>query len=529
MSIKIKKSFRAEFLPDENLTVDTVQSICSAAGLTVRPGNFFSGPVKFYDTFDWRLYSQNYELARIDSHYRLRRRDTGEVAADFPWRRQTRLTFARDLCQPELQQQLSDLIANRALLEQATAHLEMQQLEIAVPGGGRTPARLELTLQTVSAKRRSGVPPFFRIVRLEQRDGGRREFARVVAILQNCCGEPLATPLSPLAATAEAMGLTPGFYSTRITTPLQPEMSARTAAIQLSRDIVKVMRQNEPGLLADTDTEFLHDYRVSVRRLRSLLTQLREIFPEKPLTFFRGEFAVVGQLTNHLRDCDVLLENRTGYENMLPPSLNRGLVPFFNNIAAVRRKEHRRLVEYLHSAHYQTVCQEWDKFLDRLPNFPVTPTSEMSVGELSGKLILKRFRRVLRRGAAITAMSSDAEMHQLRIACKKLRYLLEFFAPLHADQLAEMIEQLKKMQSNLGDFNDLAVQIAKLDVRIRRASPHRRNSLLTAAAVGGLIAMLAEQKYRLRSEFDGVFAAFSSRANLRRYEERFGGEPAETN
>ena len=206
---------------------------------------------------------------------------------------------------------------------------------------------------------------------------------------------------------------------------------------------------------------------------------------------------------------------------MLPASLARGLLPFFNNIAAARRKEHRRLVEYLHGDHYQAVSREWADFLSHIAEQPTSESADQPIGELSGKLILKRFRRILKSGSAITSTSHDDELHQLRIACKKLRYLLEFFAPLHADQLNGFIDQLKRIQSNLGDFNDLAVQIERLDSRIRRSVPHHRNTLLTAAAVGGLIAMLAEQKFRLRSEFNTVFAAFSSRANIRAYEERF--------
>ena len=130
----------------------------------------------------------------------------------------------------------------------------------------------------------------------------------MLTLLKGCCGNPLSAPISPLTTLAEALNLSPGSYSTRITVALTPEMSAREAAVKLSGDIFAVMRLNEPGLLADTDTEFLHDYRVSVRRLRSLLSQLKDLFPAKTMDYFRGEFAVIGRLTNHLRDCDVLLE-----------------------------------------------------------------------------------------------------------------------------------------------------------------------------------------------------------------------------
>ena len=52
----------------------------------------------------------------------------------------------------------------------------------------------------------------------------------------------------------------------------------------------------------------------------------------------------------------------------------------------------------------------------------------VTVGEAAQLLIGKRYRGVVRRGRGITSASSDESLHALRIRCKQLRYLLEFFA-----------------------------------------------------------------------------------------------------
>ena len=58
---------------------------------------------------------------------------------------------------------------------------------------------------------------------------------------------------------------------------------------------------------------------------------------------------------------------------------------------------------------------------------------------------------------------TDEDLHNLRIDCKKLRYLLEFFTSLFPKtQMKLLIKQLKQLQDNLGDFNDLSVQQARL-------------------------------------------------------------------
>ena len=48
--------------------------------------------------------------------------------------------------------------------------------------------------------------------------------------------------------------------------------------------------KNKPGILADHDTEFLHDFRVACRRTRSALTQLKGILPASVAAPFNAEF-----------------------------------------------------------------------------------------------------------------------------------------------------------------------------------------------------------------------------------------------
>ena len=44
-------------------------------------------------------------------------------------------------------------------------------------------------------------------------------------------------------------------------------------------EFLSAMRDNLPGLLDDVDTEFLHDFRVAVRRTRSTLKLGRPVLP----------------------------------------------------------------------------------------------------------------------------------------------------------------------------------------------------------------------------------------------------------
>ena len=94
----------------------------------------------------------------------------------------------------------------------------------------------------------------------------------------------------------------------------------------------------------------------------------------------------------------------------------------------------------------------------------------------------------------------------MRIDAKKLRYLLEFFASLYPPkELAGLIRELKKLQDNLGEFNDLSVQQAHL---IQIASELPLEDAATAKALvatGALVERLAQEQDRVRSEFAAEF------------------------
>ena len=98
---------------------------------------------------------------------------------------------------------------------------------------------------------------------------------------------------------------------------------------------------------------------------------------------------------------------------------------------------------------------------------------------------------------------------------------MEFFAPLFADELSPAIAKLKELQNNLGDFNDLSVQIDTLRNKIEKTSPSSANTIQTAAALGGLIALLTKEKDSLRNKFSITFADFAGEQNTRYFTVNF--------
>ena len=59
-----------------------------------------------------------------------------------------------------------------------------------------------------------------------------------------------------------------------------------------------------------------------------------------------------------------------------------------------------------------------------------------------------------------------AELHKMRLAGKRLRYVLELFRPCYGPALDERVHALKKLQDALGDVNDAVAAGALLGNRV---------------------------------------------------------------
>lgn len=97
-----------------------------------------------------------------------------------------------------------------------------------------------------------------------------------------------------------------------------------------------------------------------------------------------------------------------------------------------------------------------------------------------------------------------AELHDLRIACKRLRYLLEIFAVAFPNDLGPFVEEVRDLQDLLGDIHDRDVQGPLLAEHLGRLRGPQGE-----AERPGVAALLS----RCRSERDDLYARF-----LRRWE-----------
>jgi CHAD domain-containing protein len=301
-------------------------------------------------------------------------------------------------------------------------------------------------------------------------------------------------------------------------------MPTQEAARAILKRLLAVMQKNVHGIRADVDTECLHDFRVAVRRTRAALGQIKCVFPENTTETFKDIFRNLGRASNDLRDLDVYLLNRARFERMLPEEWRPRLSPLFELLQSERNQCQTAFVERLDDPMTRKCLAEWETFLNGSTESAALPKNARKPAlKVARKCIRKRYRRVIQAGSAIDDSSTGKELHKLRLHCKKLRYLLEFFAPLFpADTMESLIGHLKTLQDNLGEFCDLTVQQRKLNSFIDRLSARDDQRHDVAAAVGGLVAVLSQRQRNVRADFAKTFGEFSTADNADLYSQLFG-------
>ena len=462
-----------------------------------------------FDTFDWRLWSAGATLSttrdgpRWVLHWR---RD--EDGAEHRERSSGPPAFAWDLPPGQLRRDLEGVVEMRRLMPRVELEHHSEELCL-LDRRDKTVARLRLAgwrVRAAGSKTAKRLGP--RLVAAPVR-GFDRDFARLLGFLEHQGLERAARPV--LDRAYEACGLQPGDYLPKVEVPLEPELPAHLAVRRICRQQLDTIRRNEEGLRRDLDSEFLHDFRVAVRRTRSALSQVKGALPLDRVSWFRKEFSWLGGQTGALRDLDVYLLKLDDYRASLSASAAAGLGALDDLLRRKQKSEHRRVARMLGTKRYQRLLTEWEGFLAD-EETPDTPTAGLPpIGEVARDRILKAHARVLKKGRAIGPTSPDEKLHRLRIDCKKLRYLLEFFRDLYEpSEIGKVIKALKALQDNLGDFNDLTVQQGAMEHFAGELTALGAPSA-ALLALGQLIANLIARHDEERRRFHEQFERFDRR------------------
>ncbi len=295
-------------------------------------------------------------------------------------------------------------------------------------------------------------------------------------------------------------------------TPLDPALRTDVALKRIHQELLRRITAHEAGVRDALAGEYLHDFRVAVRRTRTGLRQLKRVYSRQASKQFAADFAWLSANTSVARDLEVFIASLDVYQACLGSVTVEGLQPLVGFLRDHERTERTLCTSTIESASYQSLISNWDAFL-RSPPEPDGAARDAArpVREVAAERIDSAYARVVRRGANLDETSPAARFHRLRLDCKKLRYLLEFFGALFdGEEGAGTVATLRATQDSLGAINDLRVQrewLARFD------APSTDS---TDALSGYLEGRQKEERAAFLERF-ALFISDDNRAALRRF------------
>ena len=472
------------------------------------------------DTFDWRLYQARFTLEHRTasglSDYLLSSGNGEQLTVSA---RSVRWPGMAGALPPgPLRDRLAGLAWVRALLPVARATSTVRQLrvlnddlktialltvnQLAVPGPGAAPPQARLLVTAIR--------------------GYQAQTGWIIRALTETAGLVPAT-CSALETALAAAGRRPGDYTGKVDLQLTAAMPARRAVTEVLLQLADTLQANVPGTIRDTDTEFLHDLRVAVRRTRSALKLCGDALTAGTQQRYAGEFKWLGDITTPVRDLDVYLLGYDQSADGLLAATAAELAPFHAHLCRQRETERAALVRALRSRRFAGLMAAWRRDLGS----QAAPRRGPAAGQLAAGRIHRAYRRVLGPGSRIGPGSPPESLHDLRKRCKELRYLLEFFASLHDPAIhRQAVRDLKGLQDCLGEYQDCQVQLHELRMFAGQMRTDRRVPATALLAMGELAGQLGQRETEARSEFAGRFADFASAASQQRFQALAAGARA---
>ena len=238
--------------------------------------------------------------------------------------------------------------------------------------------------------------------------------------------------------------------------PLDVKQSSAEAFRLLASQGMQMWQANLLGALTSQDQEFVHQFRVSLRRLNSLIKVFKPALPRRYQAQWTKRVKELSRITGDVRDLDVM---RSG---ILVPMLQSDESQIRANVSAavsaLDKAKQEALVQVQQLRYGGPVLLfardlqdlETDDFPKNLPRFAEKQLSVLHRNAV--KLLVKTLKA-----------PTPERAHRFRIALKHLRYSCEFFAPLFDN--AEMLEYAKAiagLQDAFGFINDFQVALSRL-------------------------------------------------------------------
>lgn len=278
---------------------------------------------------------------------------------------------------------------------------------------------------------------------------------------------PLLPPRAALAEEARALARATPPRPRRLGAPqLDPALDVEEALTLALGHLAEVLLWHAPAAEAGHSPEGVHQMRVAMRRMRSLLRAFRPACDGPALRAFDARLKELAALLGPARDWDVFLDGMGAEVAAALPGEKR-LAALLRAARGRRDAAYAALRPALQGAPLRRIAWEAVAVLETRPWRAETEEAAAErraepLADFAAGVLDRRWRRIAEAGETIGALP-DAEFHALRIETKRMRYAAELFAPLWGRKKARrFLARLAAVQDAFGLANDAVVARALL-------------------------------------------------------------------
>ena len=219
---------------------------------------------------------------------------------------------------------------------------------------------------------------------------------------------------------------------------------------------LQALQKEMEGVRQARDIEYVHRMRVASRRLRSDLELFGDCLPAKKFIHWEKHVKTITHALGAARDTDVQIELLTQLDKNLEDVHNRpGLHRLRLRLQQRRAKLQVKVQTTLDAFEDSQAMVDMEGRLQ-----PVAAMREQvylytpALYQRGFNAITSHLNEFLALESCLEQPEKIAELHAMRIAAKKLRYVLEAFAPLYEGELKQTLQAMRQIQDELGEIHD---------------------------------------------------------------------------
>lgn len=247
-------------------------------------------------------------------------------------------------------------------------------------------------------------------------------------------------------------------------------------AAKYVRRQAKQLSEQCRGIETGDDIEYVHRARVATRRLRAALRLFSDCFGSGTGRRWRRALRRLARRLGDARDLDVQIEFLSAtLARQNDPQVCLALSRLAADCQSRRDQMQPRIRRAVAQLQRSGILAEMQAATKRILGKINAETVDVA-SVRSCRRTAKQIRRALNEVLSFQDSLDDAEdaqrHHDMRIAAKRLRYLLEISQPVYRKQLGLLIEMVKELQTYLGDIHDCDVWLGIVEQfaeRTRRA------------------------------------------------------------